>query len=138
MGKAQENFRKYFKTYLIYFIIFVAIGVAVFLTFFFVQNQTIVASLNGSGIAFAVLAACGGFSWLARAGAFDTMSYGFSQMFASMFGKEANKYNDMVAYKESKNTKRTSSASTYLSIFAASIPFLIAFVVLEIVKSTLY
>lgn len=138
MGKVRENFRKYFKTYLIFFFIFFIVGVAIFLTFFFVQNQTIVASLNGSGVAFAFLAASGGFSWLSRAGAFDTMSYGFSQMFASMFGKEANKYNDMAAYKEDKNTKRTSSASTFLSIFAAGIPFLIAFVVLEIVKSTMY
>ena len=138
MGKASENFKKYFKTYLIYFIIFFVVGVGVFLAFFLAQNRTIVASLNGSGVAFAVLAACGGLSWLSRMGAFDTMSYGFSQMFASMFGKEANKYNDMVAYKEDKNTKRTSSASAFLSIFAAGIPFLIAFVVLEIVKSTMY
>ena len=138
MGKAGENFKKYFKTYLIYFIIFLVIGVGVFLGFFFGQNRTIVASLNGSGIAFAILAASGGLSWLARMGAFDTMSYGFKQMFGSMFGKEANKYNDMAAYKEDKNTKRTSSASVYFSIFAASVPFLIAFVVLEIVKHALY
>ena len=138
MGKTSENFKKYFITYLIYFLIFLAVGATVFLVFFFVQNQTMIASINGTGIAFAILVACGGFSWLARMGAFDTMSYGFNQMFASMFSKEPNKYNDMAAYKEDKNTKRSASASTFVAIFVSAIPFALAFIALEIAKAVIY
>ncbi len=138
MGKAVDNFKKYFKDYTIAFFIALLVGVAIFLTFYFVQNQTMVGSINGTGVAFAALFGVGAFSWLGRAGAFDTLTYGFTQAYTSMFSKQANKYNDMVAYKDEKNTKRRNSPNLYFSFFAASILFLIAFITLEIVKSTIF
>ena len=138
MSKVSEHIKKYFLNYLISFVIGLVVGVAIFLIVYYVQNQTLVAALNGTGIAFASIIALAGMSALARAGAFDTFSYGFTQMFSSMFSKEANKYHDMVAYKEEKNTKRSSSAKTYYSLLLASLFFLIAFIILEIVKSNIH
>jgi hypothetical protein len=138
MGKVVENFRKYIKSYIITFFVALLVGVAIFLTFYFVQNQTMVGSINGTGVAFAALFGVGVFSWLGKAGAFDSLTYGFTQAYTSMFSKQANKYNDMVAYKDEKNVRRKNSPNLYYSFFLASLLYLISFIVLEIVKTQLY
>ena len=138
MKKLVENFKKHIRAYIITFVVALVIGVAIFLTYYYVQSQSIIASINGTGIAFAVLAGFGGLSWVSRSGGFDTFSYGFNQMFSSMFAKSANKYHDLVAYKEEKNVKRSSSGMTFISFFLASLLFLIAFIVLEIYRHNIY
>ena len=97
-----------------------------------------VPALDGTGVAGVVLVSIGVLCLIARYGAFDTMSYGFKQMFASLFAKEANKYNDMSEYKEQKNTVRKVSSSYYYVIIFVGVLFLIAFLILEIYRLTNY
>ncbi len=137
MGKAIDNFKKYFKQYLITFIVSMIIGAGLFLSLFFVYGQKLLGALNGTGITFAVLIGAGTMVWVTRAGMFDSMSYGFNQMFSSMFSKNPNKYNDFVKYKEDRETKRRNSPNLYLSILLSGLLFAIAFVILEIVKINL-
>ena len=138
MGKFTENIKKHLMTYLLSFSISILVGVAVFLIFFFVQGQTITASLNGTGIAFAIVFAGGALVWLHSLGAFDTFAYGFKQVANSMFSKEANRYNDFSQYKQDKRDERVNAPRTYYVILSASFVFLIAFIILEIVKSTMF
>ena len=138
MGKIADNFRKHLITYIISFVVALLIGVAIFLVFYFVQNATLVGYMNGTGVAFGALFGVGTLMWLSKAGAFDTLSYGFTQAFASMFNKDANKYNDMVAYKEDKENTRKASANIHFPFWIASLLFLIAFVAILIYRSVIY
>ena len=138
MKKLFANIVKYFKVYLIVFLISVAIGLGIFLTFYFVQNQTLVGAINGTGVSFISLFGIATLIWIGNHGAFDSMSYGFKQMFTSMFNKSANKYNDFATYKEETNEKRKQSPKFYFVMLFVSILFLIAFGVLEIVKFSIY
>ena len=133
MNKFTMNFRKFLKIYLISFGISLFIGLTIFFIFFFVNSQSIVAALNGATVAFVVLLAAGALAFVARNGMFDSLSYGFSQLFTSMFSKKANKYNDFNAYKDEKAQKRTSSPNIYLAVLLASLIFGIATLVLFII-----
>ena len=133
MNNLTMNLRKFLKIYLISFGISLFIGLTIFFIFFFVNSQSIIAALNGATVAFVVLLAAGALAFVARNGMFDSLSYGFSQLFTSMFSKKANKYNDFNAYKDEKNQKRTSSPSIYLAVLLASLIFGIATLVLFII-----
>lgn len=139
MKKLFIDIRKHPLAYVITSIISLAIGFTIFALFYFWLNKfTIIGSINGTGIAGAVLVSFFGLAWLARQGAFDTLNYGFNQAFASMFNKQANKYNDMVEYKEQKNIRRAQSGLYYFSFLFVGLLHLIAFGALEIVLHTLY
>ena len=138
MGKVIDNIRLHLKTYILVTIISLLVGVAIFLVFFFIKERTLLGALDGTGIAGVFLLGAGLLCLLARFGAFDTMSYGFKQMFSSMFAREANQYNDMVEYKENFNKKRQSSSHYYVPMMLVSLLFFIAFIILEIFKSQLY
>ena len=137
--KLVESFKKHRTGFLIVTIVSLVIGITIFLLFFFViRSQTIVGAVDGAGVAGLALLAVFGLAWLSRAGAFDTISYGFGQMFTSMFARKANKYNDFADYKEQKNTKREVASLSYFCYLFVGILFLIAFGVLEIVYHSLY
>ena len=138
MSKLSENIRVHFKAYLITFLVSIVVGVGIFLIFFFVGNQTIVASIDGTGVTFMILFFVSILLLVGQLGAFDVFVYGTKQMFAGMFSKTPNKYNDYVGYKEEKAIKRRSSPKIYFAIMLASVLFLIAFAVLEIVKFSIY
>ena len=127
---------KHKVAYIVSAVIALAIGAAIFLTFFFVQEMELIGAVNGVSVAFIALVAAGAFIWLGKAGAFDTMSYGFKQMFTSFFAKEANKYNDFAEYKNEKNELRQSSAKVYFIFFIVAFFFGIAVIVLEIIFHT--
>ena len=138
MRKLIDNIKKYPKVYLITSIISMVVGVVIFCLFFFLGNQKIIPALNGTGVAAVILFGVGVLCVLARFGAFDTFSYGFKQMFASWFNKEANKFNDMAEYKEEKNRVRSTGSYYYLAILFVSLLFFIAFIALEIYKGFNY
>lgn len=139
MKKLIQNIKKYPISYLVTTLIGLAVGFVFFALFFFwLRGISIVGAIDGTGVAGAVLLGVFGLVWLSRNGAFDTMSYGFSQMFASMFGRKANKYNDFSEYKEQKNTKREVGSLSYIALAFDGFLYLIAFAVLEIVLHTLY
>ena len=134
MNKFRANIRKYFKTYLITFIVSLAIGLGIFFAFFFTHTTKYVGALDGTGVASLALAGLSLLMWIGRMGAYDSMSYGFKQMFTSMFAKSANKYHDFAGYKEEKNEKRKMSSKYYFVMLFVGFLFLIAFIVLEIIK----
>ena len=138
MGKFIFHIRKYLKVYLITAIISIALGAGIFCLYYFLRDKTIIAAIDGVSMAGVILLGVGLLCLVARLGAFDTMSYGFKQMFASMFAKEANKYNDMSQYKEEQREKRASSSYYYVVMMIVSLLFFIAFAILEIYKTQLY
>lgn len=139
MRKLFISLRKYPKAFIITMIVGLLVGLTVFLIYYFaIFNQTIVGALNGTGVAGAVLVAAFVLAWLSRNGAFDTLSYGFGQMFTSMFARKANKYNDFADYKQQKNTKREVASMAYVTLLLDGFIYLIAFGILEIVFHTLY
>ncbi len=138
MGKFIYHIRKYLKVYLITALISLAVGVGIFCLYYFLRDRTIIAAIDGVTMAGVILLGVGILCLLGRFGAYDTMSYGFKQMFASMFAKEANKYNDMSEYKEEKRVKRESSSYYYVVMMIVSLLFFIAFAILEIYKTQLY
>lgn len=139
MRKLFISLRKYPKAFIITMIVGLLVGLTIFLIYYFaIFNQTIVGALNGTGVAGAVLVAAFVLAWLSRNGAFDTLSYGFGQMFTSMFARKANKYNDFADYKQQKNTKREVASMAYVTLLLDGFIYLIAFGILEIVFHTLY
>ena len=139
MKKLFLDIRKHPLAYIIASLISIVFGFGVFCIFYFwLGQQSMVGATNGTGVAGAILVFAFGLSWLARNGAFDTISYGFSQMFASMFNKQANRYNDMVDYKEQKNISRANSSMHHFAILFVGILYLLAFAILEICFHILY
>ena len=138
MRKLIENIRKFLRIYILTLLISLVSGTAIFCLLYFLRGKGMVPALDGTGVAGVVLVSIGVLCLIARYGAFDTMSYGFKQMFASLFAKEANKYNDMSEYKEQKNTVRKVSSSYYYVIIFVGVLFLIAFLILEIYRLTNY
>lgn len=137
MSKFILSVKKHYKAFIIYGLIDIVIGLSIFLVFYFAINvKTFIGAIDGTGVAGAILLAVFIFVWLSRNGAFDTMSYGFSQLFSSMFGKKANKYNDFAGYKENKNIKREAASYAYFMHLFISLLFFIAFAVLEIIYHT--
>lgn len=138
MKKFFENIKRNLKSLIIAFAISLVVGVVIFLIYYFTYGQTILGVIDGSGVAAAVLFGVGVLMWLAKEGAFDTLSYGFTQAFTSMFSKKANNYNDMVGYKTEKNKRRENSPDFFVSLFLASILFLVVFIVFEIYRNNIY
>ncbi len=132
MGKFKENFKKNIKAYIITAIVAFVIGAIIFILYFFLTYKDLHSALNGVSIAGIALVGIGGLMWVAGEGTFDSMSYGFKQMFTSAFNKKANKYNDFYAYKEDKRIKRETAPKVFLSFFAAASLFILAIIVLEI------
>ena len=138
MNRLIAHLIKFKKSYIITTVVSLLVGVGIFLAYYFIQKQTLYGAMNGSGVAGAVLIGVGLLCMVARYGAFDTMSYGFKQLFASLVNREANKYNDMVEYKEEKNKVRESSSKYYLAIMLVSIIFFIVFIALTIYRYSVY
>ena len=133
MGKFKENYRKYKKSYIWTFVVSFLIGVGVYCLYFFNNGYYLLSALNGVSFAAIVLVASAGLVWVHSQGTFDMLSYGFKQMFSSFFSKTPNKYNDMYAYKQAKIEKREHSPKIYFAILFASIPYVTAIIVLEII-----
>ena len=133
MSKFTDNYRKFRKTYIFTFIFSLLLGIGIFCLYFFLNGYYVIYALNGVTIAAVSLAAAAGLMWVHSQGAFDTLSYGFRQMFTSFFSKTPNKYNDMYSYKQAKIEKRQSSPKTYFAILFAAGIFALAIIALEIV-----
>lgn len=138
MSRLFAHIRKSLKTYIITALVSAVIGVTIFMLYYFLNDRTLLAAINGTSMAGIILLGVGLLCLVAHLGAFDTMSYGFRQMFSSMFAKEANKYNDMVEYKQDKNTKRARASYYYVVMMIVSVFFFIAFIALEIYKTQVF
>ena len=138
MRKIIDNIRRYFKVYLITFIVSILIGLGIFLAFYLTSVTKYVGALDGTGVSSLALAGISLLMWIGRLGAYDSMSYGFKQLFTSMFAKSPNKHRDFAGYKEEKYEKRKMSSKYYFVILFVSALFLIAFIILEIIKSAVF
>ena len=76
-----NNIRRYFKVYLVTFIVSIVIGMAIFFAYYFTMATKYVAALNGTGVASLALGGVALLAWIGKMGAYDSMSYGFKQMF---------------------------------------------------------
>ena len=133
MSKFSDNFRKYRKTYIVTFIVSIVFGIGVFCLYFFLNGYYVLTALNGVSIAAVALVGMAGLAWVNSQGAFDTLAYGFKQMFTSFFSRKPNKYNDMYSYKQAKIEKRESSPKSFIAMLFAAIIFVVAIIVLEII-----
>ena len=133
MSKFTDSFRKYRTRYIVAGVIGFLIGVGIFCLCFFLGGIHLISAINACTYSAIALVFSGALLWVAEQGIFDTFAYGFKQMFASAFNRKANVYNDMASYKQDKAVKRENSARIYVSLFFASILFVIAIIVLEII-----
>ena len=139
MKKLFLDIHKHPVSYIVATIVAFLIGFTFFALFYFWFGKfTIIGAINGTSVGGAVLVGSCILTWVTREGAFDFLTYGFKQMFTSMFGRQANKYNDFVEYKEQKNIKREAAGYYYLSLLVVGLLHFIAFGVLEIVYHSLY
>lgn len=124
------NIKKHPIAYIVTFIIGLLLGLVPVITLYFVENRSLHGAYNGAGYAFLGILFFGALMWLANMGTYDIMTYGFSQMFTSMFSKNPNKYNDFVSYKEEKNKKRDFAPRYYVAFLFAAVVYAILTLVL--------
>ena len=129
----MEKNRIRFKPYIIAGAISLVIGVVIFCLFFFINKMSLAAAENGTSYAGIILIALALLIMITRMGFFDIFAYGFRQLGASMFNKEATKYNNFPAYKQDKNTIRVKKSKYYLSILIIGLLFLIAAIIIMLV-----
>lgn len=127
------NFKKFYKSYIISASVSLVIGLAIFLIYFFVNDQVIYTAVNAASISAIVLICVGGLVYVSNEGFFDFFSFGVKQVGSSIFGKKGNENNDFAVYKEQSRTKRENRPKLYLSMLAVGVLFLIAMIVLRIV-----
>ena len=127
------NFRKYLNIYLISALISLVIGAVIFVIYFFSNDRTMYAAINGSSLAAVILLSLGGLMFVAGEGFFDIFSYGFKQVGSSLFSKKPNENNDFASYKEASRTKREDKPKIFLGIIISGLICLIAMIVLRII-----
>ena len=110
------KFRKFWKNYLITFVVSLAIGVGIFCAYFFSNTRNLIFASNGTALAGVILICLGGLCFVAYEGFFDFFSYGFKQLFSSIFGRIPNENNDFAGYKESKNLVRVKRSKYFVII----------------------
>ena len=128
----KVELKKFYKSYLISLGIFFAIGLTIFLIFFFVLSP-----IDGATLSSVILLGLGGLMFVANEGFFDIFSYGFKQLGTAMFRKKANDENDFPNYKEQKRTKREETPKYFLSALAVGVIFLIVMIALRISALTM-
>ncbi len=131
------NFRKYWKAYLISFIIALVVGMIPFLIVYFNHLRGLLGAVDGCTVAMVVLLGIGGLMFVAYEGFFDFVSYGFKQMASSKFSKKANENNDFPGYKEAKREKRIERPKLFLSVLACGLLFLIVMIILRIIMAAM-
>ena len=127
----EEKRKINWKVHIIVSIIFISLGVGIFLAFF-IPNKTMLSALNGTAFSGILLLCLGGLSWVAREGFFDFASYGFKQLGNMIFGRKPNAYNDYPSYRDFKNEKRKSTPHFYVSILIIGALFIIAYIILRL------
>ena len=133
MKKALDQIKLHWRLNLITFLIALAVGVAIFLVFFFTRGQTIIAAIDGLALGGMVVLVSGLLYWFSYLGAFDFVAFGFKQFGAMLFSKDPRKAGYFYDYQEDKRQKRLNSSYNFFAIMAAGLLILLALLVLEIV-----
>ena len=132
------KFKKFWKTYLVTFVISSAIGAGIFCAFYFSGGRTPLASLNGSGFSAVIMLCLALLMFVAREGFFDFAAYGFKQMGAMIFTKQPSQYNDFPGYKEYKVQQRKFRSHYYVIILIVSALLFVTYIALRLVYKDLY
>lgn len=132
MNKAFRQIKKYWKINLITFIIGFVIGVVIFCLIFFLRERTLGDAVNGTSIGGVSILFVGLLMWVSHLGAFDTITFGFRQLFSAVFSKDPIRDGTYADYKEDKAEKRSNSSYNFVAMIAAGLTIMIAVLVLEI------
>lgn len=133
MVKVFNQIKENWRTNLIVGLISLVIGLVVFFLYYFLNNQTLLAAVNGVTISTFSLIGIGLLCWLAHLGAFDTFSFGFKQLGSMLFAKEPRKEGPFHEYKQAKKEKREKSSYYFIIIILVGFLFAFALAVLEII-----
>ena len=137
----QDSLRikKYWKRYLIVFLILLVVqgGIVTLISLLMANNNydILIGLETGFGISgFAVLF-IGLLLWVNKCGFFDTISYGFIS-FGNMFRRNINnrKYKTYIEYRDNKIENRRAAPLYFLPTLAASVPFIITFFIIFIIR----
>lgn len=129
MEKQRKNVRPYVIAAAVSFVI----GAVIFCLFFFLKSRSISAAVDGTSYAGIILITLSLFIMIARFGFFDIFSYGFKQLGASMFNKQASKYNDFPGYKQEMNAVRERRSKYFLSMLSVGALYLVAAIILLLI-----
>ena len=136
--KKRQALLKALKWQVITGLIAVAIGAGIFLLYYYIRGAKLINAVNGFALTTIVLFSSATFMVLARFGAFDTFSYGFKQLFSSMFGKDANRYNNMADYKQEKYDERKSKQKLFIAVYVVTALFAVGLIIFEIIYHSKY
>ena len=136
MNKVLEQIKKHWKINLVTFIVSLIIGATIFCLIFFLRNKTIVAAIDGAAIGSLLVLFLGLSTLVNHLGAFDTFAFGFKQLGAMMFAKDARRENSYQEYREEKTLKRTSSSYNFVIVILTGSLLSISIIVLEIIYHT--
>ena len=134
MKRAFQQIRKHWVTNLIAAIVSLAVFAGIFCWVFFSRfNEEIIAAIDGATFGTMAVLLFGLLSWVAHLGAFDMVTFGFKQLFSSLFAKKANRDGEFPDYKEAKTEKRINSSYAFVSIIFTGLFCSISIIVLEII-----
>ena len=122
----MENKKRNIKPYIIAGVISLVIGAVIFILIFFLKDRSLRVAIDGASYAGIILITVSLLLLIARLGFFDIFSYGFKQLGASMFNKNATKYNDYPGYKQQVNSIRVKRSKYYLSILLVGLLYIVA------------
>lgn len=129
----MENKKFNIKPYIIAGAISLVVGAVIFLLFFFLKDRSLRVAIDGASYAGIILITISLLIIVTRFGFFDIFSYGFKQLGASMFNKNASKYNDFPGYKQQINSNRVKKPKYYFSILLIGLLFIIAAIIMLLI-----
>ena len=133
MKRAFEQFKKYWLTNLITFLISLVVGAIIFCLMFFLRGSTLIAAVDGAALAAVIVLFLGLLFWMHHLGAFDTFVFGFKQLGSMMFAKDARRDGTYAEYRENKTEIRNNSSFNFIAIIFAGLLLSIAVLVLDII-----
>ena len=133
MKRAFIQLRKHWLSNLITFLISLAVGAVIFCLIFFLRNRSLLDATNGLTIAAFVVLFLGLLFWMAFLGVFDIFSFGFKQLFSTIFSRDPRRDGSFTDYKEDKTLKREASSYYFIPVIAAGLVLLVAMVIVLII-----
>lgn len=133
----EQKQRINFKPHIIAAVISLVIGAIIFCLIYFLRSRAFTAAIDGTSYAGIALIGLALLVLIARFGSFDIFAYGFKQLGASMFNKQASKYNDFPGYKQEKNLQRSRKPKYYYSILLVGLLYLISSIILILILESM-
>ena len=133
MANFIRQFKKYWLTNLITFLVSIAVGIGLFCLVFFTRERSLIAAIDAATFGSLIVLLFGLLDMVAHFGVFDMFAFGFKQLFSMFFGKDPLKQGHYQDYVSDKTEKRNNSSYNFVSIIAAGLLLSISIIVLEII-----